>query len=120
MALSEPRASDARPVAVLAALSPPTSVAQEPGSAQARIIFLHHSTGQGVIEQGGLQERLTALGYEFYDNNYNENGLVLTGGTSAGTNLNIPPITRTEVFQCRGDRGETTCSSEKSLITEGG
>jgi hypothetical protein len=54
------------------------------------IIFLHHSCGQNLIAQGGVREGLTALGYEFYDHGYNEDGLVLADGTWTGTNFDVP------------------------------
>jgi hypothetical protein len=41
---------------------------------------LHHSCGHNLIEQGGVREGLTALGYEFYDHGYNEHGLRLADG----------------------------------------
>ncbi len=63
---------------------------QNQSATRARIIFLHHSTGQGIIQEGGLRERLAALGYEFYDHGYNEEGLTLADGTSTGTNYAIP------------------------------
>ena len=55
-----------------------------------RIIFLHHSVGAGLIEQGGVRERLTELGYEFYDHGYNGDGLVLADGTWTGDNFDVP------------------------------
>jgi hypothetical protein len=55
-----------------------------------RIMFLHHSTGANLIEQGGVRQRLTALGYEFYDHGYNEDGLVVADGTRTGRNFNVP------------------------------
>jgi len=62
-----------------------------PATAQGvRIIFLHHSCGANLIAQGGVREGLTALGYEFYDHGYNEEGLVLADGTSTGTNFDVP------------------------------
>lgn len=62
-----------------------------PASAQGvRIIFLHHSCGQNLIAQGGVREGLTALGYEFYDHGYNEEGLVLADGTWTGANFDVP------------------------------
>ena len=36
-----------------------------------RIIFLHHSTGQNLIDGGGVRDGLTALGYLFFDHGYN-------------------------------------------------
>jgi hypothetical protein len=55
-----------------------------------RVMFLHHSCGANLIEQGGVRERLTDLGYEFYDHGYNEDGLVLSDGTSSGRNFDVP------------------------------
>ena len=49
-----------------------------------RIFFLHHSCGHNLIEQGGVREGLTALGYEFYDHGYNEHGLCLADGSYRG------------------------------------
>jgi hypothetical protein len=55
-----------------------------------RIIWLHHSCGQNLINQGGVRQGLTSLGYEFYDHGYNEEGLRLADGSYAGTNYDIP------------------------------
>jgi hypothetical protein len=55
-----------------------------------RIILLHHSVGANLIAQGGVRERLTELGYEFYDHGYNDDGLVLADGTSSGRNFDVP------------------------------
>lgn len=60
--------------------------AQEP----VRIVWLHHSCGQNLIEQGGVREGLTALGYEFYDHGYNDEGLRLADGSYAGRNFDVP------------------------------
>jgi hypothetical protein len=63
-----------------------TALAQAP----VRILFLHHSCGHNLIEQGGVRERLTALGHAFYDHGYNEQGLRLPDGTYAGRNFGVP------------------------------
>jgi hypothetical protein len=55
-----------------------------------RIIFLHHSCGANLIAQGDVRPRLTALGYEFYDHGYNEEGLALADGTWTGRNFGVP------------------------------
>jgi hypothetical protein len=55
-----------------------------------RIIWLHHSCGQNLINQGGVREGLTALGYEFYDHGYNDEGLRLADGSYAGHNYDVP------------------------------
>jgi hypothetical protein len=65
--------------------------ANRPALAQTtRIIFLHHSCGHNLIEEGGVREGLTALGYEFYDHGYNGDGLRLADGFYTGTNYDIP------------------------------
>jgi len=62
-----------------------------PALAQAtRVIFLHHSCGENLIEQGGVREGLTGLGYEFYDHGYNGDGLRLADGSYTGTNFDVP------------------------------
>jgi len=55
-----------------------------------RVIFLHHSCGENLINQGGVREGLTALGYEFYDHGYNGDGLRLADGSYTGTNFDVP------------------------------
>jgi len=55
-----------------------------------RIIFLHHSCGANLIEEGQVREGLTTLGYEFFDHGYNGDGLRLADGTWTGENFNIP------------------------------
>ncbi|MBN1573910.1 MAG: hypothetical protein JW984_12000 [Deltaproteobacteria bacterium] len=64
-----------------------------PLSAQAapvKIIFLHHSCGQGLINGGNVREGLTAKGYQFYDHGYNEEGLRDAKGSYTGRNFNVP------------------------------
>jgi hypothetical protein len=63
-----------------------SSLAQE----DTRIIFLHHSCGENLINEGGVREGLTALGYEFYDHGYNDDGLRLADGSYTGTNFDVP------------------------------
>ena len=55
-----------------------------------RIIFLHHSCGHNLIEEGGVREMFTARGYEFYDHGYNEDGLRLADGSYTGTHFDVP------------------------------
>lgn len=63
-----------------------------PVLAQARptIIFLHHSCGLALIDEGNVREGLTARGYDFYDHGYNDEGLRLPDGTYAGRNFDVP------------------------------
>lgn len=67
---------------------PPTAL--PPVAGFRRIIFLHHSCGANLIEQGNVRQRFTALGYEFYDHGYNGDGLVLADGTWTGQNFDVP------------------------------
>ncbi len=55
-----------------------------------QILFMHHSTGQGLIWQGGIREGFTALGYEFWDHGYNDEGVVDPTGTYLGVNWDVP------------------------------
>ena len=54
------------------------------------VVLLHHSVGANLIEQGGLRQRFTDLGYQFYDHGYNDDGLVLADGAPAGSNFDVP------------------------------
>jgi hypothetical protein len=63
-----------------------SSLAQSP----TRIIFLHHSCGEGLIEEGGVREGLSARGYEFYDHGYNDEGLRDADGSYTGRNFDVP------------------------------
>lgn len=65
----------------------------DPTSAQentARIIFMHHSTGGGLIWEGGIREQFTALGYELWDHGYNEEGLVGPADFYTSVSWNVP------------------------------
>ena len=54
------------------------------------IIFLHHSTGRNLINQGGVRERLTEAGFQFWDHDYNWEGLIRPDGTRTGYSYGIP------------------------------
>lgn len=54
------------------------------------IIFLHHSTGANLIAQGNVRQRLTEMGYAFYDHGYNIDGLTLPDGSPAGYHFTVP------------------------------
>jgi MYXO-CTERM domain-containing protein len=53
-------------------------------------MFLHHSCGQNLIEQGNVREGFAALGYEFYDHGYNDEGLRSADGSYTGTDFDVP------------------------------
>jgi hypothetical protein len=54
------------------------------------VIFLHHSTGHNLIEQGGVRERFTEAGYDFWDHDYTWPGLRRPDGSLSGYSYNIP------------------------------
>jgi len=86
------QATPATPAATPSSPSRPTAAATvvSPAAGFRRIIFLHHSTGANLIEQGGVRARFTALGYEFDDHGYNGDGLVLADGAPTGRNFDVP------------------------------
>lgn len=55
-----------------------------------RIIFMHHSTGYGLISQGYVRELFSAMGYSFWDHGYNDEGLVDPAGNALGQNWGVP------------------------------
>jgi hypothetical protein len=55
-----------------------------------RIIFLHHSCGENLINQGDVRKGLSELGYLFFDHGYNDDGLCLADGRCPGTNYRVP------------------------------
>lgn len=65
-------------------------VAQETGDGVVQIIFMHHSTGAGVMNDGGVREAFTELGYAFWDHDYNEYGLSDASGERVGYSWNVP------------------------------
>jgi hypothetical protein len=55
------------------------------------VVFLHHSVGRNLIEQGNLRQLLTNRGYQLYDQGYNEeDGLHLPDGTRADYTYGVP------------------------------
>ena len=54
------------------------------------IIFLHHSTGNNLIEQGGVRERFTQAGYSFWDHSFNYQGLRDPAGKFTGYSYSVP------------------------------
>ena len=67
-----------------------TSHALAQGSRPIRIIFLHHSCGQNLIEAGNVREGLSDLGYGFFDHGYNGEGLRLADSSFSGECFNVP------------------------------
>jgi hypothetical protein len=51
------------------------------------VIFLHHSTGANLIEQGNLRQLFAQAGYDFFDHGYNHQGLRDPGRKFSGIQL---------------------------------
>ena len=54
------------------------------------VIFLHHSTGENLILQGGVRELFTQAGYDFWDHGYNPQGLRDPTGKYTGYSYIVP------------------------------
>lgn len=54
------------------------------------IVFLHHSTGEHFITQGGLREALEAEGFQLWDHGYNYQGLTGPDGKPRKYSYRIP------------------------------
>ncbi len=54
------------------------------------VIFLHHSVGRYIINQGRVRQRMTAAGFEFWDHDYNWEGLIAPDATRTGYSYVIP------------------------------
>jgi hypothetical protein len=54
------------------------------------VIFLHHSVGNNLIEQGGVRELFNQAGYQFWDHDYNYIGLTDPNGNPTGYSYSIP------------------------------
>ncbi|MBN1965457.1 MAG: hypothetical protein JW910_12480 [Anaerolineae bacterium] len=73
-------------ILVLVGLAPAAAQDETP----VRIIFMHHSTGENLIAQGGVREGFAALGYEFWDHGYNGDGLADPQGNVTGISYDVP------------------------------
>lgn len=77
-------------ILLMVILAPAISAQENGWEEPISIFFLHHSTGENLIWQGGVREAFTQLGYEFWDHGYNEQGLVDPNGTWTGISWEIP------------------------------
>ncbi len=74
-------------------LASPLPVENEPlesGGVYEDVIFLHHSVGRNLIEQGNVRSLFTQAGYQFWDHDYNTIGLTRPDGTRTHTSYGIP------------------------------
>ncbi len=54
------------------------------------VIFLHHSTGEALINDGNVRALFVEAGFDFWDHNYNWIGLSSPDGSKAGYSYRIP------------------------------
>lgn len=54
------------------------------------IIFLHHSVGARLIDEGGVRDLFTKAAYDFWDHDYNWPGLRDPLGRMVGFSYNVP------------------------------
>lgn len=54
------------------------------------VIFLHHSTGEALINDGDVRALFVEAGFDFWDHNYNWIGLSRPDGSRAGYSYRIP------------------------------
>ena len=74
----------------LGGLFPALHAAAQQDDGRISIIFMHHSTGLGMMEEGGVRPALTALGYDLWDHGYNDEGLRDPEGNYLGVNWDVP------------------------------
>lgn len=54
------------------------------------IVFLHHSVGNNLIDQGGVRDLFTTAGYQFWDQGYNWQQLRDPNGRTTGYAYTVP------------------------------
>lgn len=67
-----------------------STVKQASTGAYRNVVFLHHSVGNNLIEQGGVRELFTAAGYQFWDQGYNWQQLRDPNGQPTGYAYTVP------------------------------
>jgi len=72
------------------ALSDSSSIKAASIGDDTNIIFLHHSVGRNLIDQGQVRELFTQSGYDFYDHDYNHLGLRNPDGEYLAYGYNVP------------------------------
>jgi len=77
-------------ISVVRAVTDRQTVSQYNHGKFTNIIFLHHSTGENLILQGGVRERFKQAGYDFWDHSYNAQGLRDPTGKYTGYSYIVP------------------------------
>jgi len=75
---------------LISAVSKSNAIKQTSTGDYRNIVFLHHSVGNNLIEQGGVRELFTAAGYQFWDQGYNWQQLRDPSGHTTGYAYTVP------------------------------
>ena len=75
---------------LISAVTRRSAVTQSSTGDYRNIVFLHHSVGSNLIEQGGVRELFTAAGYQFWDQGYNWQQLRDPNGRTTGYAYTVP------------------------------
>jgi len=67
-----------------------SSITAENRGEYTNVIFLHHSTGENLIKEGGVRDLFAQAGFNFWDHDYNYPGLTKPDGSETGYSYWIP------------------------------
>ncbi|MCP4423661.1 MAG: hypothetical protein GY803_04130 [Chloroflexi bacterium] len=73
------------------------------------LIFLHHSTGRNLINEGNVRPSLTEREYQFWDHDFNHIGLIKPDGSPANAHYRIPGM---------WGRGDTDVAGLSALFSQ--
>jgi hypothetical protein len=54
------------------------------------VLFMHHSVGDALIEEGNVRSQMQAAGLDFWDHDYNQYGITDPTGTPTAYSYNVP------------------------------
>ncbi|MBI5566691.1 MAG: hypothetical protein HY870_17455 [Chloroflexi bacterium] len=75
---------------LISAVSKSNAVKQTSTGDYRNVVWLHHSVGNNLIEQGGVRELFTSAGYQFWDQGYNWQQLRDPSGRTTGYAYSVP------------------------------
>lgn len=75
---------------LISAVTQSNTIKQSSTGEYRNVVWLHHSVGNNLIEQGGVRELFTAAGYQFWDQGYNWQQLRDPNGRTTGYAYTVP------------------------------
>lgn len=75
---------------LISAVTQSNTIKQSSTGEYHNVVWLHHSVGNNLIEQGGVRELFTAAGYQFWDQGYNWQQLRDPNGRTTGYAYTVP------------------------------